>query len=111
MRTGTIKEVCISEEAKTVSPAFQNKEEKIWIRCTDNELPRSVGIDMVSNRIFTLTSKGQFTCWDMQTFSIICSKNFYKKSKYLRSLRLSNKVMLVFDTSIMVLDTDEKRFA
>jgi hypothetical protein len=111
MRTGTIKEVIISKETEKINANFsQKKNDKTWIKNLDSEQPKSVGIDMVSMRIFTLTSKGLFSCWDLVTFEIIYTKNFYKKSKYLRSLRLSNKVMLVFDTSIAVLDTDERRF-
>ena len=105
MRTGSIQEVTISEDSYTGS-SQHDLQIKNWIRANDNEKPKSVGIDTISSRIFMLTAGGLFTVYELKTFDVIYQKNFNKGSLRLHSLRLSNKVMLVFEHEIMVLDTD-----
>lgn len=53
MRSGSIFELKISEESMKIGEPKQTV--KQWLKCTDNELPNYVGIDMVSSRIYTLT--------------------------------------------------------
>ena len=57
MRTGSMYEVTISEDTRIIRPIHDPKSDPIkrWLKCTDNEKPKSVGIDMVSKRVFTLT--------------------------------------------------------
>ena len=61
---------------------------------------------MISSRIYILTYKGFFSAWDLMTFDVIFSKSFYKFSKSIISFKLSNKVMLVFENEIIVLDSN-----
>jgi len=44
---------------------------KKWIRSNDNEAPKSVGIDVVSNRIYMITQKGSFFVYDLTNFDVI----------------------------------------
>ena len=60
------------------------------IRCIDHEKPKSISIDMISSRIYILTEKGYY----------------FKNAKSLISFRHSNKVMLVFENEIYVLDSN-----
>jgi hypothetical protein len=76
------------------------------IRCIDHEIPRSVSIDMLSSRIYILTLKGFFSVWSLQTFDVVFQKNYFKNAKSLISFRLSNKVMLIFENEIYVLDSN-----
>jgi WD40 repeat protein len=62
---------------------------------------------MVSSRIFTLTQKGFFSVWNVATFDVIYTKNFHKSSKALYSFKFSNRVLLVFDNEIIVLDSNK----
>jgi hypothetical protein len=44
--------------------------------------------------------------YELKGFEVIYQKNFNKNTMRLHSYRLSNKVMLIFEHEIMVLDTD-----
>lgn len=61
---------------------------------------------MISSRIYILTHNGFFSVWDLQTFDVKFSKNFFKISRAIISFKLSNKVMLVFENEIIVLDSN-----
>lgn len=58
MRSGSIFEVNLQESGKGLK---LNKENtmvtpvKRWLKCSDNEIPLSVGMDMISSRIFIIT--------------------------------------------------------
>jgi len=110
MRTGSIYEVNISDDNKIIKPHHDATSDPVkrWIKCTDHELPKSVGIDMISSRIYTLTQKGLFSVWELNTFDIIFQRNFHKLSQGMSAFRLSNRVLLVFEHDIMVLDSDPK---
>jgi WD40 repeat protein len=58
------------------------------------------------NRIFAITTMGMFSIWDLRTFELIYTREFYKRAKMIYSFKLSNKVMLVFENEIIVLDSD-----
>jgi len=60
---------------------------------------------MISSRIFAITTMGNFSCWDIKTFQINFSKEFYKSAKFIYSFKLSNKVLLVFENEVIVLDS------
>lgn len=106
MRSGSVYEVRISEESiKTGEPKQIIKQ---WLKCTDNELPKCVGIDLVSSRVYTLTSFGLFSVWDLYNFDIIYQRHFRKNTKSLQALRLSNNVLLVFEHELKMLDCDPK---
>ena len=77
-----------------------------WIRCIDHETPKSISIDMISSRIYILTKNGFFSVWDLVSFDVKFQKNFSKPSRSIISFKLSNKVMLVFETEIIVLNSD-----
>lgn len=62
---------------------------------------------MISSRIYTLTKKGFFSVWDLSTFDVIFTKSFHKPSKALFSFKLTNKVLLVFENEIIVLDSSK----
>ena len=110
MRSGSIYEVNLQEDnmkglkqdLTQITPTRQ------WLKCTDHEIPKSVAIDLISSRIFTLTNFGLFQVWDLVSFDVIFSKNFAKKAMYLLSFRLSNKVLIVFENEIIVMDSDPK---
>jgi len=76
------------------------------IRCIDHEKPKSISIDMISSRIYILTEKGYFSVWSLLSFDVLFQKNFFKNAKSLISFRHSNKVMLVFENEIYVLDSN-----
>lgn len=61
---------------------------------------------MRSTRIFILTQKGFFSCWSLQTFDVIYQKNFFKNARSLIAFKHSNKVMLVFENEIFVVDSN-----
>lgn len=76
------------------------------IRCIDHEKPKSISIDMISSRIYILTEKGYFSVWSLLSFDVLFQKNYFKNAKSLISFRHSNKVMLVFENEIYVLDSN-----
>ena len=53
-----------------------------------------------------ITQRGLFIVYELVGFDVIFQKNFDKGTLRLQSFRLSNKVMLVFEHDIKVLDTD-----
>ena len=53
-----------------------------------------------------LTAKGLFTVYELKGFDVVYQKNFNKGALRMDSFRLSNKVMLVFEHDILVLDSD-----
>jgi hypothetical protein len=60
---------------------------KTWIQCIDHEIPKNIAIDMISSRIFAITTMGNFSCWDIKTFKLIYSKEFYKTAKQIYSFK------------------------
>jgi hypothetical protein len=108
MRTGSIYEVVISEDRKIIKPHHDvnNDPVKRWLTCADHETPKSIGIDMISARIYTVTSNGLFSVWDLQTFDVIFQTNYKKPTKFLQAFRLSNRVMIVMEHEVHVVDTD-----
>jgi len=108
MRSGTIQELPISEDNSAMIRPNMDKKTKIrkWMKCIDHEVPISVAVDMVSQRIFTMTAAGLFTVWDILTFDVIFSKDFHKIANNIIAFKLSNKVLLVFDNDILVLDSN-----
>ena len=80
MRTGSIYEVKISNQKTVESNSLQTDTRK-WIRCTDDLMPKSVGIDMNSQRIFLITENGLFSAWRLKTFDIIFQKNHSQKAR------------------------------
>jgi len=105
-RSGSIFETAISEDSKIINPLIGDKQIRRWIRCIDHETPKSISIDMISSRIYILTQKGFFSVWDLVSFDVKYYKNFLKPSRQIISFKLSNKVMLVFETEIIVLDSN-----
>lgn len=106
-RSGNIFEIEISEDDQLIKP--KQKQDillKKWIQCIDHETPRNLSIDKTSTRIFTITAMGMFSVWDLRTFELIFTREFYKRAKMIYSFKLSNKVMLVFENEIIVLDSD-----
>jgi WD40 repeat protein len=61
---------------------------------------------MISSRIYILTLKGFFSVWSLQTYDVVFQKNYFKNAKSLISFRLTNKVMLIFENEIYVLDSN-----
>lgn len=53
-----------------------------------------------------MTAAGLFTVWDILTFDVIFSKDFHKVATNIIAFKLSNKVLLVFDNDILVLDSN-----
>ena len=53
-----------------------------------------------------LTSKGLFTVYDLKSFDVVFHKHFGRGALRLHSFRLSNRVMIVFEHDIMVMETD-----
>jgi hypothetical protein len=111
-RTGTIYEAPISDEQKVIktTQGKQVLEERVelkkLIRCFDHENPRAISIDMRSTRIYIMTSRGLFTCWSLQTFDVIYSKNYFKNARSVISFKHTNKVLLVFENEIYVVDSN-----
>lgn len=97
----------IAEDGKAGS-SQHNLKIRRWIRTNDNEKPRSVGIDTISSRIFMITNHGLFTVYELKGFDIVFQKSFNRVALRLNSFRLSNRVMLVFEHDIMVLDADPR---
>lgn len=61
---------------------------------------------MISSRIYAITAGGIFTCWDLQSYNILHVQNFSKPAQNVISFKLSNKVMLVFNNEVKVLDSN-----
>ena len=73
MRTGSIFEVIIKNDKK---PSGNENNEmgadtRRWLRCADNDEPKSVGIDLSSQRIFVITDNGLFSVWSLKSFDVI----------------------------------------
>lgn len=77
------------------------------MRCTDNEVPISVAVDMKTKKVFSITESGLFTAWDLTSFDVVFQKAFQKSSQNIIAFKHSSKVMLVFDGDIMVLSGSE----
>lgn len=77
-----------------------------WMKCIDHEFPILVAVDMMSQRIFTMTTAGLFIVWDILTFDVIFSKDFHKIANNVIAFKLSNKVLLVFDKNVLFLDSN-----
>ena len=106
-RSGNIFEIEISEDEKLIKPKQgQDIKLKKWIQCVDHETPRNLSVDKTSTRIFTITAMGMFSIWDLKTFELIFTREFHKRAKMIYSFKLSNKVMLVFENEIIVLNSD-----
>ena len=73
------------------------------MRCCDHESPISIAVDMVSEKIFSMTAAGLFTTWDLVSFDVVYQKDFHKVAQNIIAFKLSNKVLLVFDNDILVL--------
>lgn len=73
MRSGTILEMQISEDGTAIIRPNVDKKTQIrkWMKCIDHEVPISVAVDMVSQRIMTITLAGLFSVWDLLTFDVI----------------------------------------
>lgn len=108
MRSGTIHEVPISDDGSAMVRPNVDKKTKIrtWIKCIDHEITISVAVDMVSQRIFTITHAGLFSVWDIETFDIIYQRDFEEVSIDIIAFKLSNKVLIVFENFIQVLDSN-----
>ena len=61
---------------------------------------------MISSRVFTVTANGLFSVWDLVTFDIVYQKNYDKKTRFLQPFRLTNRLMLVFEHEICVVDSN-----
>lgn len=55
-----------------------------------------------------ITNHGLFTVYELKGFDIVFQKSFNRVALRLNSFRLSNRVMLVFEHDIMVLDADPR---
>ena len=53
-----------------------------------------------------ITHKGLFTVYELKGFDVIFQKNFNQNALRLHSFRLSNRVMIVFENEIILLDSD-----
>lgn len=109
MRSGTILETMISE-TDVNGNIIGNKHNfdgsskiRKWMMCIDDQTPIAVAIDMVSEKIFSMTEAGKFTAWDLVSFDVIFQKDFHKTAKNIIAFKLSNKVLLVFDNDILVI--------
>jgi hypothetical protein len=72
MRTGSVFEVIIKNEKKSTEyTADPTGESRRWLKCSDHEAPKSVGIDLLSQRIYVITDNGLFSVWDLKTFDVI----------------------------------------
>lgn len=68
------------DEASLAKAKAQNRPTttRQWMKCIDHEVPISVAVDMVSQRIFTITAAGLFTVFDLHNFDIMFAKDFHK---------------------------------
>ena len=107
-QSGNIIESKISSDGKVIKAIHSDDIElKTWIECIDHERPKIyISIDMISSRIFSVTSSGTFSVWDVKTFKIIHYRIFDKAAQILYSFKLSNRVMIVFENDIIILNTD-----
>lgn len=64
---------------------------------------------MISSRIYTVTSGGLFSVWDLTDFDIIYQKDYNKKTKFLLGFKLTNRMNLIFENDIICLDTNPKK--
>ena len=115
MRSGSIFEMQVAEQQSSgvskqlmegLNPSDQKSKVRKWLKCSDHEVPISVDVDLVAQRVFTITGAGLFTVFDVLTFDIICQKEFRKTAQNLISFKMQNKVMLVFEGDIVVLDSN-----
>lgn len=76
------------------------------MKCIDHEVPISVSVDMISSRVFTITAAGLFTVFDILTFDVIFQRDFHKIALNIIAFKLANKVLLVFENDIIVVDAN-----
>ena len=72
----------------------------------DHEEPISVGADLNTKRIYALTAAGLFTVFDLMSFNVIYQRDFKEVSNNMISYRLSERVMIIFENGIAVLDAN-----
>lgn len=112
MRSGTILETMISEtdaQGNIVGKKHNfdaNTKIRKWMKCTDDQIPIAVAIDMVSEKIFSMTEAGKFTAWDLVNFDVMYQKDFHKTAQNIIAFKHSNKILLVFDNDILVLGSN-----
>ena len=78
-RSGNVYEAQISDDDSIIKAGARDEVMlKPWIECIDHEIPKNISIDMISSRIFAITTMGNFSVWDVKTFQLIYSKEFHK---------------------------------
>ena len=115
-RNGNIFEIDISEGDQLIKPKqgeeimFKNSFPIEYVQEVDSIYwlwdVSSPSIDKTPTRIFTITPMGMFSTWNLRTFELVYTREFYKRAKMIYSFKLGKKVMLVLENEIIVLNSD-----
>ncbi|KAL4455920.1 hypothetical protein ABPG73_008674 [Tetrahymena malaccensis] len=76
------------------------------ISCHDQEIPLSLGFSDDSKYLYSITQKGFFCVWDVQTLKRIFFKFFNKDTQGLIVCKQSSKIYIAFDNEIQILKND-----
>lgn len=99
-QTGDIYELGFEEE-----PQFDSLN-RLHRACDDNRLI-SMSTDPSSGYIFSVSSKGLFTIWDLLTLRHLHSKSFVKKAIKVLAFQTRNLVLLAFEDEVVVIKVEK----
>jgi WD40 repeat protein len=99
-QTGDIYELGFEEE-----PQFDSLN-RLQCACDDQRLI-SISTDPSSGYIFSLSSKGLFSIWDLNSLRHLHSKGFLKKAIKVLAFQTRNLVLLAFEDEVVVIKVDK----
>jgi hypothetical protein len=79
---------------------------KLRSNCVNHEVTKSIAISGNSDKIYSLSEKGLFQVWNLNTLERIYCKHFRKKTLSVMVCKKSHLIILVFDMEIIMLDSN-----
>lgn len=77
----------------------------ILLNFFDDNPPIDIAIDSSSKRIFCISSQGFFYVYTKKNFKLVHTQDFKMKVKKIYHFKYQNKLLIVFENSLCVLDT------
>ena len=106
-KSGDIIEFIITDEIDTINPnSFNLPNRKVNFQ--DHDPAISMTLDNNSNYFYSITGKGLLNVWNIKTFKNIYTYDYRINSKYLYHFKYQQKLLIVFENFLCVLDTSEE---
>ena len=106
-KSGDIIEFVITDEIDTINPnSFNLPNRKVNFQ--DHDPAISMALDNNSNFFYSITGKGLLNVWNIKTFKNIYTYDYRINSKYLYHFKYKQKLLIVFEIFLCVLDTSEE---